>query len=563
MNEKPKEVAASKDCDAKVTRKHSGRRPRNRKEGVPSFKPNDGYFQKPGNDFDFWNAFPELMNIATKLPWMHIQGTSITGSNIEVEPVNVLVQEYYPVPGVSLTATAPINVMFRDMYLDMHRRYRGIGAYQAADICISVLCIESANQLVVEAERIYGILNSYPVRNRIAPDGLLKALGWNQNFITNVKNNMADYRYKLNRIITKLQRLPLPKGMSFFRNHVSLNAFIYTDSKDYRAAFLAFNPIGYFRYAGKKSEGAINNAGTAVFERLDRSTYSSYSTYLTFVESIIDILLSDDDILKITSDFIACYGLDQMQSLLPLPEDYKVAPMYDEAILSKFHNSERLGSSTARLGYGAGDNTTKIDLASVSSDFFRVYQENNVVISWPVLLDVGSGAPKKWMAMAANTNFPGSQASIPGVYYPTDHIADSWQENPDEATVCEAMLWKPNGIEHKLKIDGFDYYATSIGNVCTELLAGLKTYSVVNGDAALNVAFFSTYSTSSTDYQASGLYHFDWHPLILKYNPSNHTVTSIMGDVDNLTVVSNADISKIVDAASLSAFKVTVQFKNS
>jgi hypothetical protein len=507
-----------------------------------------------GNDFEFWNQYPELMNIATRFPWMHIAGTRLSGQGVSVALPNVAVQHYFSVPSKSGAATDPLNLAFRQIYLDMHRKYRGIGAYQASDIAIAMICIESTLQLLVECERVYGILKGYPIKSRIEPEGLLRAMGYTQAFIDSVKSGMADYRYGINRLITLAKRLPLPSGMNFFRNHVALNAFTYKDSQDERAGILVFVFDNYYRWQTTNDTSCINKASTALSVLFDRTTFTTYSELLSLIETELNRLLTDSDVLRITSDFISCYGENNMQVLMDLPEDYSVVAQYSESILHKWHNSERAGSGQIDgeciISYVAvGSATTKL-----ANGDFAVYQRDDVVMSLPVL---ASDRQPKWIDVgndqyvyATDVDVPLGEADIT-----MGHIADSWEAEPSQEHICEAMLWRVcvyprRDSSSNIVADEFQY-------IGTEILTKLQVYSVVNSTIAAVSNLESTLTSHCTG-DVAALSHFDWHPYQFMMNGSPTVIQDIFGDTDNVTVISTDVIAKVVDAAALSAFKINI-----
>jgi hypothetical protein len=521
-----------------------------------------------GNDFAFWNEYPELMNIATRLPWMHIAGTPLEATGVNVNFSNVAVQHYFSIPGTSEFATDPLNLVFRQIYLDMHRKYRGVGTYQACDIGIAMICIESVLQLIIEAERVYGILKGYPIKSRIEPEGLLRAMGYSSTFLTDVKANLANFRYGINRLIELAKRLPLPAGMSFFKNHVALNGFVYKDSEDPRASLLVFVCDNYYHYTTVGDSDCINNAGSAQSVTFSRGTISSYDTFLSLIETELTTLLTDSDILRITSDFISCYGENNMQVLMPLPEDYNVVPEYSKSILHKWHNSERYNVGPASgnfIGYGAIGATTQ-----TQGGEFAVYQYDSggnqmtdIIVSMPFIC--GSGA-SQWAVF--NTAGPGRFAlgnAVSDLAYKSQecdnrsHILDSWEAEPGEELICESMLWKRSLVYYMHSSGGITYYFNRIKMCCTEILCELKVYAISNSTVVNTLDYEDSWLFYSSANFSDGLCNFDWAPLMFdKVSPTDATINQIVGDTDNVTTVEESTIAKVLDAANLSAFKVSI-----
>lgn len=508
-----------------------------------------------GNDFAFWNKYPELMSIATRFPWMHIAGTPLVGSGVKLDLPNVAVQHYLSVPGVAANATDPLNLAFRKLFLDMHRKYRGIGTYQASDIGIVMLCIESVLQLLVEAERVYGILKGYPLKSRIEPEGLLLAMGYPGTFIWSVKNELADFRYNINRLIDRAKRLPLPSGMNFFKNHVAMNGFVYKDSEDERASLIVFVFDNYYKWQTTGDPGCINSSSTALSVPFDRSTITGPAILFNLIESTMNLLLTDSDVLRITSDFISCYGENNMQVLAPLPEDYKVEATYSESILHKWHNSERYkydpnsGADVAFSYVAQGSSTT-----TLPGGQFAVYQYNDVIQSRPTFCEQGVG--EAWnTAAGGQMKLYGSSGTVISIEDTMKgYVNDSWKSDPSEDLICESLLWKIDATNVPDSTASFNTLV--LRSAGTEILTDLEIVAVSNSAISYSNRYQSSFTRYSTYSISSGLCHFDWAPYIFDTDGNTGEIISIQGDTDNVTVVSREVILKVLDAAMLSAFAV-------
>lgn len=514
--------------------------------------------RKPGNDFSFWNDFPQLMEAAAKVAYNRIPGIPVqvkpgTGTgNKDYEPATLMVIDYQAAIGSSKDATSAINLSMRNLWLDMHRKYRGLGSYEYPDLAISELCILDVWGWIAEFERVYGILNVYPVENRVAPNKLLRAMGFTNDAIKFLSEHQAEFRYRLNRAIVKAERLCLPRGFKYLDNRVAMNAFIYSDSMDKRAVQLVFKQTKHWKYCIDTNLGGYIGIVNNTLYTANSTT--SLESYFSGLIECIDALASDTDIARICSDLLAAVGPENMEMLKPMDESYKVTATYNENMLLKLHNAEIYGTTgTLRTGF-----KTAADLTQFNGDGKLkplAYQKDGVVISIPI---INTPATSETSTSVANFGYVPANSTIRIFQYGEwqQHYIDTWKENPGVETVCEASLWKTARHTNSNYFAGFD-------SCSTEVLTLVHVYYYL-GDDMHESTISSLVNIEDPITDVAAVTQIDWHPVLALMADVDDALSfqGVLGDVDNLTWnLDSTTIAQIHDAALLSAFNIKLAVK--
>lgn len=526
-----------------------------------------------GNDFSFWNKFHDLMKDAANVAYNYIPGTVFKTGDYDFQFGNVAIVSYIPTPGICSTNTDAFNLWSRELYLELHRKYRGLGAYSWEDLGIIVFCILDIFGRIAEAEFIYGLLNDYPINNRIRPEGVLSAMGFQTLFINTIKQNMADYRYRINLLITKASQLCLPKGMTYLKNRISLNAFMYADSKDKRASYIKFVQTHAYNY-----EAACPSGSAAVAYPRHLSSMAGYTQYLSAIEQDMELLLGDTDVARVCSDLLAALGDGGIDKLQPMPEGYNLVTVYDAPTLSKFHNLEDANSFSQGLKIGSDilDPDVRTFLVNSAANWVDgeslLMQQYNGNVVFDISMSVSDSNTayyqrKNSTQYGFGTKFSGV-SQVCKILTGDCHIIDTWESDPKEDTIAEACLWKR--VAKQVGFEDSDTPAhtiaqTRITSCGPEFITGVKFYRVIHGAATSLATFASGLECyNQLPYQLiSDMTKFDWHPIIFaatSFDLIANTVRTtmknpeIVGDLDNTAPVTNETIARVHDVCLLSSF---------
>lgn len=517
-----------------------------------------GRKKNPGtNDLAWWNQYPELTKDVTNLAFNYIAGTDVKVTDLSLgkDPLrlgNLAVAGYVPTIGKSTSDSDGFNTQMRQLWLDMHRKYRGMGGYQKSDLGIAIFCIMQAFALVAYFERIYGIINTYSLYNRTVPKLLKEAFGISNDLETNV----ADFRYTLNRIISKAQSLCLPKGYAIFESNIILNSFIFKDAESKRASLFAFNPAVYYIWDPTISPTGSAAAGYNIESVMNGSTpdqgYPAWelNDIQTLLDRVFDALLNDDDISKMCSDLLAAYGENAVQTVGYLPEDYKCPIVYDYERQLQFHNMTLCGGGVSSKIFDGILNPTNANLFLGAEGRILIGQFNNVIINRLMNGDdSGQGYPtdagQHWTSQPRGN-----------LMKQEDCLFDTWKDTPDIADVMCGSRFTVLGANEDL-YGGQDFQ--ELETFGTEVVNSIKIY-YQQGTTVGMLEEKDSISTSPNLARQCMLSSIDWKPIFY-YDQAN--TVYVMSDLDNFAVVSAYNLSRIHDVAAYSGFKLPHLMNNS
>jgi len=535
--------------------------------------------QTPGsNAIEYWNKYKALIDGAASFTFNWVAGTELKCGTYALNAPGLTTTFSFPgigivkvvsTVGVSIDSTSAVNVQFRQMWLDMHRKYRGIGQYQQADLAIVETGIIDVFRQIARAERIYGVINYFNSLNRNVPDLLLRSLEVDPTEIT-YPNSIADFRYNINRVIAKARSLCLPKGISVLDDAVILFSNLFKDDDSERAFIFGWDTDFYHVYDAETYHGIGSGyLGGALIGKAHQLNTNG-ATFKNIIDELneqVDALLQDDDVARICSDVLAAYGDNGITTLQDVPEDYKVIPIKDEERLLQLHNCKLRGYIQNALPSSAYTVAMEDGIESHTLDIVQV---NNTVICIPYLSYLNSvtdTAPTYYTA-----NLPGigeihtpraAQSSGTFITFNTgDVILDTWTDDPSSDMKVE-MTRYTTVADFSTVMEGSTKYARSQIIACGIYVPTL--FKVYTRDQNTTLGYMVT-NVSDMAFTSSGviinvvraLSSCDWSPIIHAFYVGGTNTNAPIGDIVNPTVGSVLVMQRLHDAANLSGFRNAV-----
>lgn len=509
--------------------------------------------ERGSNAIEWWKNYPTLLADVVNLPFNYIPGTPFTMFDEDADTKDLTlgvlaVANIRPAIGRSRDDNSAFNTQIRQLWLDMHRKYRGIGTYEKSDLGIMILSVNSVFATLAKFERIYGVINTYHVGNRVVPYALKEALKIDDT----VEANLADFRYQLNLAITKLQQLCLPKGLSVLQSDVITLSNIFKDSANRRASLFLFDTdvFGVYDAASITDAGAVQykffepymtghtKAGDGAF---------TLSDMITIINEQMNALLGDDDIARMCSDLIAAYGPENVMQLALIPTDYKVEPVEDYERQLQFHN---LTICPKVQGIYEAD-TIPLVTANVLKDttYNVIYQRNNAV-----RCELGYGGAGYYQSGTRVLPFGASNSPIAKN---GDTLLDTWVDQPGEVEVMCGTRYTAVAGTKSAGGDGVFQELIAYGTqVCT--MVEIYYYDNSTGSYQLHTFLGSVIPVSKMSETATWaglakLQQVDWHPLFY-VKVLNHI--EVLGDVDNFARITADNLARLHEVALLSGYKI-------
>lgn len=126
----------------------------------------------------------------------------------------------------------PINVAARKMYAELSASNAKTSAYAPQDIATLILAIGQAIALITHAKRIYKIANYFNFYNRVIPKTLIEGCFISYDGEQGLKQNLANYRAKVNQQIAKLNTIKFPGNLNYFKKCGYIYDHVFLDRTD-------------------------------------------------------------------------------------------------------------------------------------------------------------------------------------------------------------------------------------------------------------------------------------------------------------------------------------------
>lgn len=506
----------------------------------------------------------------------------------------VCVLDLLPTIGVSRNAASPVNVAARKLYSYIRHANSGAANYDAPDLMMYLMAMDSMYSWYWNGVRAYGTVNLYNKQNRYVPDALIHALGFDPD---DLRRNYAQLRYGLIALAMKINNLVVPNTMTIFDRHRWCFSHLWADGTAPKAQLYAFRPKGYYVFS-KDSRGA----GMLKWHGKSYETEATLdirpmkvSDYLDIMYEMVDPVITnyDEDFGIMSGDIMKAYDASQLYTLPAIAEDYSVMPEYDETVLSQFQNATLTGLPLT----GTMDITQVVNLDSVNAGAL-IYNPQ-----WPLLTTTTGTAQadlKKYINSYA--------ASVTGSEYDLrcmDRLVSLNKDDPSPSDTLEAtrltVMLEPTADETAMQLSASGTEIAVLGTVYRYSYSkngkrntSIRTFKMANyipyynGNGKLKyvpdsgapapVDYVNTYRfTDLVDVFGDliRLSHFRFHPMMiiclmqisgspvldsseLKANDATFSdVTNFFGmEIDNYTILNADDLQQLHEIATLGEFNI-------
>lgn len=326
----------------------------------------------------------------------------------------------------------------------------GRGAtYSKVDLGMLILAMGEVISTIEHLRRAVGIAFTYSLRNRVLPNGLLEAMGFDaDDFLA----NLADYRLRLNSLILRVNKMPIPGNIPYFQKCQDLYQKIFVDSGSEMCQFYVLVPATTWVLKEQLSQSGTvlqtapmffdvdsTEDGFAydgiAFQQTSRIKNRTFSDYLDVLETQLNALIGSTTYSNIYSDMInaASLGTIKLWTFELVPENYAVTPEYSEMMCLMIHNAMAMGA----IGHKDIDVVrNKIDTGSSYYNRFEFGTPLNDVYTDPDL-DIIVHNPS-FIARRPTNGATGSNTSVAA----EPIVFDMLTPNPDNQTRIEAGVFK-------------------------------------------------------------------------------------------------------------------------
>lgn len=504
-----------------------------------------------GNHIEWYARNSELLNGSASFAYGWPAGNKIdintdAATNVHVDTFStpgVQSFRFLPTIGISRDRTSPVNIAATNVYSFIRHANSGSKNYDAPDLMMYLLAVDSAYMLHSFMRRIYGLVNVYSQTNRYYPRAIIESMGVNFDSIV---DNIANFRYLINRYAVQVGALCIPSDMSYHRRHMWLCENIYVDDPmSAKAQTYLFTPGGFYKYS---NTGPTGSELTITEDLTIRPNLSSadkwhFEDFVSACKAILAPIVSDEDIGIMSGDILKAYGPDRVTKLFDTPDYYTVLPQYDIDVLKQIQNMTIVGPEVPV-------NTKDAEL-----------KPHRMVISQNPEVNEGTILSDPWfdwtMANFGTTKPLNLNGLKKIVSMPTDVVTP--EDNMRASRLCN-MSTGFGKVMAKNAYCKFD-------NIGTEVITNADIYAFAENESnrmwELNHVAYGSW-VDSTIYAGplTQMYidSFKYHPLVYLIDTSNaETGPKYLGfsfELNNFTTWTEHDVAKMHETALISMFDV-------
>lgn len=325
------------------------------------------------NDPAWYASDPTLAKDSASIPFSWATGTTsnLGGVMRQYYSNNA---EYFTAPGIcalylrpsggeSSSPNSPLNVAATALYSYVRHANSGSANYDSPDLMLYVMAMGDIVAMTNFMIRAYGVASLYSTRNRYLPDALLKAMHIDPD---DLRTNLAQFRYGINLIMSKISSLAVPSTFSYLKRKAFLYSGIYTEGTSAKDQMYLYVPASYYQLDVQTDTGT-GDVSTALKQvtYLDpmgievSSNYYTVNQLLTILNNMVDPMIKSEDMNIMSGDILKAYGTSGIIKFGRLLEDYSVPIGFDIAVLEQIKNATTQPLLTASLVQSGLGNITQ------------------------------------------------------------------------------------------------------------------------------------------------------------------------------------------------------------
>jgi len=394
-------------------------------EGVDLIR--DGAFNAKRNDARWYAQDQQLLKDSASFPFGWPLGNRInygsagsTGANHYSLP-GIMAIATMPTFGYSDQAHSPINVAARNIYSFVRHANSGHSNYDAPDLMLYLLSMDSVYANIAYLKRAYGVLNTASYTNRYYPKAVFQAMGLNyQSFI----GRIADFRSLINTYVVKAGSMCIPASMSYMAKHMWMYDGLYTDNPSSKSQTYLFYPRSLYKFE-LDDDGAGSLVLYDTYTPWSDSGLKTFNDVVDIMEDLLNPILESEDMNIMSGDILKAYGSEGVFKLSSIGETYSVLPTYNESVLDQIQNLSFVGSTLSR-----------------SAMKLRQSEDKSYLIYTPQFLN-----SKLWLADSSG-NVPGNNYFLSKrvISFPRDGVnPDMLMEATRMANIADSVTDDSNG----------------------------------------------------------------------------------------------------------------------
>lgn len=291
-----------------------------------------GYYSYRDNDFAWYNTKPELIQAAGNIAFPYWSGSLVDMPNKgKATFPGLLALDVVPTLGVELQSTDPVNIAAEKLWAYIFHTVSGQTFADAPDMMLYLLGMCDVFSYIVWLQRIYAETYMWSDSNTYMPEAYAAA---ERVTFKQIRKDRLRLWSHINTLIDQAATLCVPNQFTLFMRRAFMFQGIYSEGLSPKSQQYMFTPRGFLQYA----INSTNNAGELRFIPLPDS--STVDQLYEYGENMINALLADQDVKKLSSLVLRAFGSDGIIKLAPMDVNARVSVAYSLEILEQIKNAD-------------------------------------------------------------------------------------------------------------------------------------------------------------------------------------------------------------------------------
>ena len=578
----------------KTNKRYPNRDKRNGKRVDPKFKKDyeDDYHSpatSKDNDWRWYAQNEQLLKDTASFSYNYPLGSLVRRTATGTEPVDttaipgIMAIHVSPTFGGSDSRTSPINVAMRNVYSYVRHANSGHTNYDAPDLAIYLMAMDSCYSYLAFLRRLYGVAMTFSYTNRYYPTAIVSAMDVD---FEDIHQNLADFRAYINSLAVKVGSMCVPATMAYFARHIWMYDGYYLDTDQDKAQTYLYVPDGFYQFTLDES-----GAGMLKFKPLMPLGFHVNSRHIgdeslltvkdlhAFGDALLEPVLQSEDMNIMSGDILKAYGSENLYKVPMIPENYVVLPSYNEEVLNQINNatlvgqfvpeSESVGTRIDQLvqsqdkGYLINEVMTYVTTPGAATEDLTAVNWGAYTSKQLINFDHGNVGPADTMVASRLTHqMPKPVAGSKKLY-----------DTAGTTTMRKVMTFTSNdgwnSVGSEVANYGVLYYFDSKGLMMSEAITTVVPciINTVESSSSADTASELVSQIQHDAFRINMLSMFNRHPRIA-YQFVAHisgkdegraagSFQSKTGDINYYTVVDDSDLAQMAQTALLSMLDVT------
>lgn len=351
MYKNDKNAKYGKSTDKSGKNSYRGRRGNSRDKENPRGSKEDRYDSEKvkgkteaRNDSSWYGGNSILMNQAAKVSFGNALGMDTTISPFKgLKPFRtgtyhapgIMSISMIATPGVAENWNDPINIAARQLYTYVRHVNSGHSNYDANDLMMYILCMDSLYTYYAWMVRMYGTMRTVMLRNRYLPEGIVIAQGGNYDALA---DDMANFLYYINLFAARINSMCVPDSFNIFKRHMWMFSNIYADKPIDKCQMYVTRPTFFWRYDPTHDSQVPCLVPLYVTPDSEWAKGVDFARIKEIGDSLLDTVLQNEDFNIMSGDILKAYG-SAIFRVNPIDMAYSVSPTYEPEFLVQIHNA--------------------------------------------------------------------------------------------------------------------------------------------------------------------------------------------------------------------------------